>query len=184
MGILWGFAPFVAFFLVMRLASPLAGLAAAFAIALVSLIRAWRGGKGLKILDLGAAALFGLLTLFTLVARPDWSVGGVRLVVDAGLTTISLVSIAIGQPFTLQYAREEVAEAYWKSPMFFRVNLLISGVWTLAFAIFTTCDALATYAPAVPLWLEIAATLAAFAGAALFTRWYPAKVRRSIPKHE
>jgi hypothetical protein len=184
MGILWGFAPFIAFFVVTRLVSSLAGLAAAFVLALASLVRAWRRGESPKIIDLGSATLFGLLTLFTALARSDWSLGEVRLAVDGGLTAISLVSIAIGQPFTLQYAREQVPRALWSSPIFFRANMTITAVWTLAFAVFTACDALATYVPGVPLLAEIAGTFAAFAGAIWFTRWYPERIRRSVSAPE
>ena len=57
-------------------------------------------------LEIGTVALFGVLVLYTLIAAPDWTVATVRLAVDAGLFTIALVSLAIDQPFTLQYARE------------------------------------------------------------------------------
>ena len=36
------------------------------------------------------------------------------------------------------------------------------------------------YAPGAPLWLDIAVIVAALAGAARFTQWYPEKVRRSF----
>jgi hypothetical protein len=180
-GILLGFAPFLAFFVVLRLTTQLAGLSAALSVVLFTLLRAWRAGESLKVLELGILALFGLLTLVTVIAAPDWSVGGVRLAVDGGLALISLVSQAVGRPFTLQYARQQTPRAFWSAPIFIRANQLITGAGTLAFSLFAACDAAATYVPAIPLWVDIAATLAAFAGAFWFTLWYPARLRRTLP---
>jgi hypothetical protein len=91
MGILLGLAPFIAFFALMRLVSPLAGLAAGFVVSLLLGVRVWWRGGTIKILEIGSLILFAALTLYTLVAAPAWSVATVRLVVDAGLLAIVLV---------------------------------------------------------------------------------------------
>ena len=44
----------------------------------------------------------------------------------------------------------------------------------------TAADAAAHYVEAIPLWVDVAATIAAFVGAVWFTRWYPALVRRRV----
>jgi hypothetical protein len=178
MGVLLGLAPFIAFFVLMRAASPLAGLAAALAVSVALSGRTWRRGEQLKVLDIGSLALFATLTVYTLVAAPAWTVATVRLAVDGGLLLIVLISLAIGRPFTLQYAREQVPQQYWNAPRFIAVNRLITSVWAGAFAVMVAADAAAEYVPAIPLAVEIAATVLAFAGAVAFTLWYPARVRR------
>lgn len=178
MGILLGFTPFIAFFVGIRLFSPLAGLAAALAVSLGLGLRALRRGQTPKILEIGSVALFAALTLYALVGAPLRTVATVRLAVDGGLFAIVLVSLAIGRPFTLQYARESVPEQYWASPRFLTVNYLITSAWAGAFAVTVAADASAEYLPALPLWVDIAATALALAGAFAFTIWYPAKVRR------
>ena len=162
----------------MRLVSPLAGLAAAFAVSLLLGIRQWRGGESIKVLEIGTLALFGALVLYTLAAEPHWTVATVRLAVDSGLFAIALVSLLIGQPFTLQYARERVPQEYWSTPLFIATNRWITAAWTAAFAVMVLADAAAEYVEAVPLWVDIAATIAAFAAAFWFTQWYPALVQR------
>jgi hypothetical protein len=178
MGVLLGLAPFIAFFVLMRAASPLAGLVAALAVSVALWGRTWRRGDQLKVLDIGSLALFAILTVYTLVAAPAWTVATVRLAVDGGLLLIVLISLAIGRPFTLQYAREQVPQQYWNAPRFIAVNRLITSVWAGAFAVMVAADAAAEYVPAIPLAAEIAATVLAFAGAVAFTLWYPARVRR------
>jgi hypothetical protein len=179
MNILLGLSPFIVFFVLMRLATPLPALAAAFAVSAILVARDWRRGSA-KILEAGSLALFGALTLYTAAASPDWSIAGVRLAVDGGLAVIVAVSLAIRRPFTLQYARERVAQQFWNSPIFIRTNDLISAVWLAAFLVLSGCDAAAVYLPALPLWFLVAATIAAIAGAAWFSIWYPAKVRRKV----
>ena len=108
----------------------------------------------MKILEIGSVVLFGLLVAYTLLAAPRWTVATVRLAVDGGLLTIVLVSLGIGRPFTLQYARERVPEPIWALPVFFTTNRRITVVWAVAFAVHVAADAAAEYVPAVPLWLD------------------------------
>ena len=182
MSILLGLSPFIVFFLLMRWATPLLALTGATAMSAILMGRmALRGGT-IKILEIGSFILFAVLTLYTLVLHPDWSIAGVRLAVDGGLALIVLFSLAIRRPFTLQYARETVPEQYWTHPLFIRTNLVISAVWAVNFLISAGCDATAIFFPTVPVSALVALTVTAFVAAILFSAWYPAHVRRSLPR--
>jgi hypothetical protein len=98
--------------------------------------------------------------------------------VDGGLTLIVLISIALRQPFTLQYAREKVDPALWDSPRFLRVNYVISAAWALAFAVLTLADLLMAYVPQLPHSAGIILTVLAIVAALRFTSWYPAQAAR------
>jgi hypothetical protein len=176
--VLLSLSPFAVFFALMRLVSPIAGLIGAFVVSVLLCTRGRRRGESVKILEIGSVVLFGLLVAYTLLAAPRWTVATVRLAVDGGLLTIVLVSLAIGRPFTLQYARERVPEPIWALPVFYTTNRLITVVWAMAFAVLVSADAAAEFVPAVPLWLDIVASIGAFLGAVWFTRWYPAAVQR------
>jgi hypothetical protein len=178
MSILLSLTPFFVFFALMRLHSPIAGLAGALLASALLCARERLRGQAMKVLEVGSLALFGLLTAYTLVAAPDWTVATVRLAVDLGLLAIALVSLAIRRPFTLQYARETVPEAFWQMPVFYTANRNISAVWAGAFAALVAADALAEWVPAVPLWVDVAGSVAAFAAPVWFSRWYPVVVRR------
>lgn len=180
MSVLLGLSPFIVFFALMRLVSPVAGLVGALAASMLLCLGMRLRGASVKVLEVGSVALFGLLTAYTLVAAPHWTVATVRLAVDAGLLAIVLISLAIGRPFTLQYARERVAEQFWASPIFMAVNRAITWVWAGSFAVLVAADAAAEYVPAIPLWVDVAVSVAAFGGAVSFTRWYPAKVQRAV----
>jgi len=180
MSVLIGLSPFIVFFVLMRLVSPVAGLTGALTTSALLGLRMWLRRESIKILEVGSFVLFGALTVYTLVAAPRWTVATVRLAVDTGLFSIVLVSLAIGRPFTLQYARERVPEQFWDSPIFMAVNRAISWVWAGSFAVHAAADAAAEFVPAIPLAVEIGASVVALAAAIWFTRWYPAKVQRAV----
>jgi hypothetical protein len=178
MGILLAFAPFIAFALVDRLLGSTDGLVAGALVSLVLILRdALSPERTPKILEIGTAFLFCALVLYALLAHPAWSVVGVRLCVDAGLLAIVLASMALGRPFTLQYAREQVAPELHASPAFLRVNYVITGAWALAFAVMVVAELALLYIPNTPRRLGVAAIVIALVGAIKFTGWYPDHVR-------
>jgi hypothetical protein len=179
MGILLAFAPFIGFALVERLAGPTQGLVCGALIAGALLLRdVLVKGQRAKVLEVGTILLFGGLALYALLAgASSWSVLGVRLCVDAGLLLIVLVSIALRQPFTLQYAREQTPQELWNRPEFIRTNYVITAVWALAFVAMVAADLVMLGWPDVPLRFGIIATILALVGAIKFTSWYPERVR-------
>ena len=180
MDMLLSFSPFIVFALLAGRTPLPAALfsAAALSAALLLRERLRAPRRTLKLLEIGTALLFGGLGAWVLATRGDWRVAEVRLAVDIGLLLIVLFSIAIGQPFTLQYAREQVPPEVAALPQFRRINHVLTGVWALAFAVMAGADFVMARVPSVPLWVGIAITVAALAGAVRFTRWYPEHRRR------
>jgi hypothetical protein len=178
MGIMLAFAPFIAFAALDRLFGSAEGLVAGFAVSFILLARDWVGAnRSPKILEIGTAILFGVLALYTLFGDPAWSIMGVRLVVDAGLLLIVLISIAIRRPFTLQYAREQVSQDLCTSEEFVRTNYVITAVWALAFVALVAADLVLINMPDLPPRFAIIATVLALMGAIKFTSWYPDRNR-------
>jgi hypothetical protein len=179
MNILLGFAPYIVFYLVTRAVSVEIGLWAALAVALVNAGRDWARSGSLKVLEAGTVLLFAALAGVTAALHWQWTLMGVRLAVDGGLLAIVLASLAIGRPFTLQYARERVPQAFWRAPLFLTVNRRITWAWAGAFAALVASHAALLLDPALPLWLDVAVTVAALAAALRFTTWYPTHARRA-----
>ena len=173
MGILLGIAPFIVFALLAGLSVDLA-LWAAFAAAFVLSIRDFAHTRLLRQIDVGSMILFGLLALYTGFIQPSLSAQAVHLIADGGLLIIAFSSLVSGNPFTLDYAREQVPHEMWAAPAFLRANYVITTVWTLAFAAMTLTDALATFNKRFPLTLEVATSLGALTLAVVFTARFPA----------
>jgi hypothetical protein len=174
MTILFAFAPFILFALVERLVGVTAGLLCGTAASLALIIRdAISPNHRVKVLEIGTVVVFSGLALYNLVTGAIWSMVSVRLRVDLGLLLIVLVSLAIRLPFTLQYAREQVAQDLWQSPEFVRTNYVITSVWAAAFAVLVAADLMMLYLPTLPLRVGIWTTIVAIVGAMKFTQWYP-----------
>jgi hypothetical protein len=138
------------------------------------LIRNWMSAdREPKIIEIGTAIFFCGLTVCALLLDPAWSIDDVRLRVDSGLLIMILVTLAIRQPFTLQYAREEVAPEFRESPELVRTNYVITAVWALAFSVVMIAELILLYLRDVPPRVWILPTVAALVGAVKFTSWYP-----------
>ena len=85
--------------------------------------------------------------------------------------------MAIGRPFTMQYAREQVAPELWNSAQFRRTNYVITGVWALAFMVMVIAELALLYVPGVPPRIGMIAIILALIGAVKFTGWYPQHVK-------
>jgi hypothetical protein len=166
-------APYGAFTLLMLVSSPAVSLLAAAAIALAVIAYDIVGGRAIKMLGAGSAILFAFLGCYLLLVDSSWSNLDVKLTVDAGILTISLTSLAIRFPFTLQYAREVNDPATAAMPGFMRANYIITGAWTVAFVLMLLANVLMIYVPGLPLWSGLAIAFAARNTALYFTRWYP-----------
>ncbi|MBV9654143.1 MAG: hypothetical protein JOZ42_06225 [Acetobacteraceae bacterium] len=178
MGILLAFAPFIVFAIVDRSLGTKEGLATGALVSVALLVRDWvTPGRAPKILEIGTTLLFGGLALYAVLGDPTWSVIAVRLCVDAGLLLIVFVSMAVGRPFTLQYAREQVAPEFWEQPEFIRTNYVITAVWAAAFAVMVVAELALLYLPGLPPRIGIIAIILALIGAVKFTGWYPDRAR-------
>lgn len=165
------------FALLTRLSVDLAlwlAFAAAFAIGMSGFLR----HRVLRVFDAGSAAIFGFLALFSGFVEFGLQASAIRLIIDISLFAIALASIVARQPFTLQYARGEVAPDVLARPSFVRANYLMTFVWLVAFAVMAGADGAATFDPAVPVTGAVAAGLLALAAALTFSWRYPARVRR------
>jgi hypothetical protein len=87
-----------------------------------------------KILNTCSFVLFALIAVlgFTLGKNDDrwlatWGGSGIGLVL--GLIILALIPV---MPFTEQFARESTPKAYWGSPTFKKINLVLSAAWGVA----------------------------------------------------
>lgn len=179
MGILPAFAPFIVFALVDRFLGAQSGLIAATATSALLVTRdLLTAGRRTKALEVGTLILFAGLAGYAYIENPGWSVLAVRLKVDIGLLLLIIATLAIGRPFTLPYAKEQVARDIWSRPEFKRTNDVISLAWAAAFALMVAADLLMFYRPDVSTRIGLLMTIASLVAAYKFTAWYPEKIKR------
>jgi hypothetical protein len=166
-------APYGVFATMMLISSATNSLFAAAAICLSVVVHDVLGGRSVKMLGLGSAVIFASLGAYLALTNAGWSSSAVKLAVDIGVLAIALASLALGRPFTMQYAREMVDAETARSPGFLSANYVITSAWVLAFLLMILANALLIYVPGLPLWSGLAMVFAARNTAVYFTRWYP-----------
>jgi carotenoid cleavage dioxygenase len=176
--ILVGFLPWILFGIMAG--PPLVRLEAALAVSLAATL-----ALGLKQLRQGFFLTWGSLLFFSLTLilvaflKNLWVIEHMDLLARATLAVIAWGSIIAGRPFTLQYARESVPEAYWHTPEFIYTGYFISIVWGIIFLIALGASLFRPYLDQMASWLyPLLATGSMFLGI-IFTQWYVHRVRRA-----
>jgi hypothetical protein len=170
MGILLGFLPFLAFAVLSILQSAVIGLVVGGAVSAGLIIRNRMRGGAPKILEIGTFILFVGLAIYAASAGRDFSVIAVRFCVDIGLLAIVVVSMVVRRPFTLQYAREQVAREHWNSERFVRTNYAITAAWAVAFLVMVLAEGAMLIIPRLPRSFGTIAIVAALLGGVWFTQ--------------
>jgi len=166
-------APYGVFALLMLVTSASASLFAAAAICLLVIAHDMVRGRSLKILGAGTVVLFLALGFYLTLVDDALSSSAVKLTIDIGVLAISLGSLAVRKPFTLQYALEVVDAETAEQPGFMRANYIITWAWTACFLLMMIGNIALIYVPGLPLWLGLLIAFAARNSAVYFTKWYP-----------
>ncbi len=159
-------------------------LSAALALGLAVVILAlnWIKGSSPKMLEYSDVVYFAGLAVVVAVAGTElrsWLELWGGEVANAALLVITLGSVLVRRPFTLQYAREDTPKEFWDQPEFLKVNYLISWVWVAAFAIEAASGLFgdAVLHNANNIWTGWIVQTFPLIVAAQFTIWYPNRLQ-------
>ncbi|MCJ9706052.1 MULTISPECIES: hypothetical protein [unclassified Bradyrhizobium] len=166
-------APYGAYTLLMLVTSATVSMfvASTICIGTVAIDVAYR--RSVKTLAAGSAVVFAAIGLYLALLDPTLGALGVKLSVDLGIFAISLGSMVVRRPFTLQYALEAVPAETAAMPGFLHANYVITGAWTAATLLMAAANVVLLYVPGLPLWSSLAVAFAARNSAIYFTKWYP-----------
>ncbi|HEY0851723.1 MAG TPA: hypothetical protein VGD96_17550 [Bradyrhizobium sp.] len=166
-------APYGAFAALMLVTSAAISLFVSAAVCLVVIaIDIWRG-RSIKMLGAGSVLTFCAVGLYVTLIDPAVSASAVRFAVDTGILLVTLFSILIRYPFTLQYALEVVDAETAKLPGFIHANYAITWAWAAASLLMMIGNAAMIYVPWLPFWGGLIVAFAARNCAIYFTKWYP-----------
>ena len=180
-GILIGFAPLI-FYGILAGPSVESKVIALGAATLVAVVTGFSDLKKGRILTWASLLLFGgLLAVsvgFARIGILTWS----GVVINGVLAVVTFGSILAGVPFTLQYAREMVDPAHHDTPVFLRVNILMTSVWGFVFAIDALLNYLALALPGPAGQGSFLLTYVFLAAGIVFTLWYPGHLRKKYAR--
>ena len=166
-------APYGAFSLLMLVTSATLSVFVAAAICLMVIAFDAVRGRSIKILGAGSVIVFAAIGGYLATVDPTLSTSAVKFAVDTGIFLVSLLSIVIRRPFTLQYALEVVDAETARVPGFMRANYIITWAWTGAALLMMIGNVAMIYVPNLPLWSGLLIAFAARNSAVYFTKWYP-----------
>lgn len=86
-----------------------------------------------NLMDLTSISYFSIATAGTFILGLNVFVKSSGFLGYLVLSFMALSSLAIKQPFTLQVAKRDYPEIYWKDPSFLAINNLITIVWAAIF---------------------------------------------------
>lgn len=166
-------APYGIYALLMLLTSATVSVFAGAAVCLATVAVDVARGRSAKMLAAGSAILFAGIGLYLVFINGALGTLAIKVSVDAGIFIISLGSMLIRRPFTLQYAIESVPAEIAAMPGFLRANYIITGAWTVAALLMMAANIVLLYVPGLPIWSGLAIAFAARNSAIYFTKWYP-----------
>lgn len=137
-----GFVPWIIYWILVGnapfLTAVLAGLGFAVAINVSTLVRR----QPLMVLEAGTAVVFAVFVIMALTLPEDFLERWLQPLGNAGLFAIVLISILIGKPFTLQYARKSTPLEQWDDPGFVYVCRLLAWLWAGTMGFMTIVSAI------------------------------------------
>ncbi len=138
---------------------------------------------GLARLQRGAIFWVGLI-FFTLANvavvgfEEAWTIRYLSILSNGSLALVAWSTLAIGQPFTLEFARAHTEPARWSDPIFIRTNQILTAAWGLTF----TLNAILAFGKMESFLLSDGQyevfNMAFLVVCAAFTSWYPGHVRK------
>jgi hypothetical protein len=169
--LIWSFAPWAAFLMVVRVGNVYYGAGVAAVAAIVVLARAMSRHKTHLFDVVGVIYFIGLLVVLAIVQPGDVSTWGryAQAVAHGSLTVIVFGSVLLNHPFTEGYAREQTPKEVWNSPHFHAFNRKISALWGLAFLVGTISLVFAGATNSRQILLRVIIPFGALAGAYTYT---------------
>jgi hypothetical protein len=142
--ILLGFLPWIAFGVISGPSLWRLNAAIIVALGLVLVMGYKQLAKGF-ILTWGSLLFFGVNLIMVVLFSNLWVIENLDILAKATLAAIAWLSIFMGKPFILQYARETVPPERQGSPVFYRTCRTLAVIWGVIFLISAGMSVAKTY---------------------------------------
>jgi all-trans-retinol 13,14-reductase len=128
--------------------------------------------NAVKIMSLTTVGYFAFALVVTTAIGP-WLFKYYNISLAWGLfALVAWVTLLVGFPFTIQYAREQAPREIWDHPLFMRLNVILTVVFALMFSVNSVLGALALVTGRL-LTLGILLPISLLVAAIIFSGQYP-----------
>jgi hypothetical protein len=133
-GILWGFAPWIVYWVLVGNVPFRTAVLVAFAVAVVSFVIGRITKKPGRTLEIGAIATFFVLTVLTFTLSEQFMQRWIQPLGNAGIFLVALIGALMGKPFVREFAEADQPPEVVQSELFNRITSLLTWIWIGAFA--------------------------------------------------
>ncbi len=174
--LLLGFAPWIAFLFLAHGSMFRLKLGLAVAAALTLVMAVLKLHKGV-IMWVGIV-FFSYACVAVFAFEHMWTVRFMGVLANGALAVGAWTTLALGRPFTLEYAKEHTDPSRWNHPAFVRTNTVLTATWAAVFTVGAGLAWLKSQGTAWPEWQIEALNYSMMLSCLLFTTWYPERVKR------
>jgi hypothetical protein len=139
-GILFGFAPWIVFWVLVGNVPFKAAAVIAFAVAVVALAFARSAGKPTGTLEIGSVTALFVLSVLTFPLSELSMERWLPALGNAGIFLVALIGVLIGKPFAREYAAAEQPADVIKTELFARTAKSLTWIWVAVFAAMTVAS--------------------------------------------
>src|SRR3984885_793074 len=142
MGILFGFAPWIIYWVLVGNASFLVAASVAFAVAVAGLIAGYLTRTPRRVLEIGSGASFLVLIGVTLLTSQSFLQRWALPLSIAGILLVTLVAARSGKSFVHEYAAANQPTAVVNSDVFGQITSRLTWIWVGVFAAMTVSSSI------------------------------------------
>jgi hypothetical protein len=136
-GILFGFAPWIVYWVLVGNVPFKAAVLVALAIAVAGFAVGRSTGKPSSTLEIGSIATFLVLAVLIFALGESSTERWIQPLSNAGIFLVALISMLIGKPFARQFAAAEQPADVVKTQLFERMAGALTWIWVATFAAMT-----------------------------------------------
>ncbi len=144
LGIVAGFIPWVIFSMLYKNNTP-AILEASVCAIFISLIINWYELRNGFIFSWGSIICFSIIGVNGYFNICKWIINNPHVLLNCTIPLIIWISLIVGKPFTLQYAKLQVSPEKWSSPLFIKINNILTIMWGICLSISAIPSLLMSY---------------------------------------
>lgn len=133
MGILFGFAPWIVYWVLVGNVPFLIAVLVALAIAVAGLVIGRAARTPGRTLEIGAVGTFLVLTAVTLSLSQSFLERWVQPLSNAGIFLVALTGMLIGKPFVREFAAADQPPGVVESDLFGQVTTRLTWIWVAVF---------------------------------------------------
>lgn len=174
--LLFGFAPWLSFMFIAQ--GSLLRLKIGLVVALVLSVVMGVLGLHRGVILWAGLAFFVYATAAVVGFEHVWTMKHMGILAHGTLALSTWYTIAIGKPFTMEYAKDHTPKEMWNHPVFIASNNIITGVWGLTFTLGTIIGWFKMTVTVDPEWLYEVANYSLMVGCMAFSTWYPELLKK------